>query len=92
MVYKTSSSSPAAPVPDDAFAILRDCRTFYLKQLGQLLQEAEPVSAKAVEVFRQAVGGYFDEMVAGARRSGFEGAKGLTASRISLVKEHDLEL
>ncbi|MGE5472077.1 MAG: DUF1631 family protein [Bacteroidota bacterium] len=81
-----------AQSPDDAFHILRDCRALYLKQLGQLLQEAERVPAAAVQAFQQVVGDYFDEMAASGRRSGFETAKGMTASRISLVGESDLEL
>lgn len=93
MAYQTTNSPSTVPqAPEDAFAVLRDCRGFYLKQLGQLLQEAEPVSPKAVQIFQETVGAYFDEMASSARRSGFEDAKGLTASRISLVKENDLEL
>ncbi|WP_066885748.1 DUF1631 family protein [Dechloromonas denitrificans] len=86
------ASSPASQLPADDLQILRDCRMLYLKQLGQLLQEAEPVSARAVQAFQQTVGAYFDEMVSTGRRSSFEDAKGLTASRISLVGESDLEL
>lgn len=93
MVYQsTSASGPASQLPADDLQILRDCRMLYLKQLGQLLQEAEPVSAHAVQTFQQTVGAYFDEMVANSRRSSFQDAKGLTASRISLVGETDLEL
>ena len=77
--------------PDSA-KILGDCRTLYLKELGQLLHEAEPVSDVAVRTFVQVVAAYFDEMVSTARRGGFGGASGLTASRISLVHENDLEL
>lgn len=93
MVYQsTSASGSASQLPADDLQILRDCRMLYLKQLGQLLQEAEPVSAHAVQTFQQTVGTYFDEMVANSRRSSFQDAKGLTASRISLVGETDLEL
>ncbi len=64
----------------------------YLKELGQLLREAEPVSNVAVETFVQTAARYFDEMVSKAPRGGFDEADGLTASRISLVGENDLEL
>jgi hypothetical protein len=57
-----------------------------------LLHEAEPVSDVAVRTFVQVVAAYFDEMVSTARRGGFGEASGLTASRISLVHENDLEL
>ena len=73
-------------------AILRDCRALYLKELGQLLREAEPVSEVALQIFITAAGNYFDEMVSKTPRGGFGDADGLTASRISLVGENDLEL
>lgn len=92
MVYQSVPPKTSVSTSDDAFHILRDCRALYLKQLGQLLQEAERVPASAVQVFQQSVGDYFDEMVAARRRSGFNEASGLTASRISLVGENDLEL
>lgn len=92
MVSQTTSPKYAVPAQDDAFHILRDCRAIYLKQLGQLLQEAERVPATAVQAFQQTVGEYFDEMSSSNRRSGFDVADGLTASRISLVGENDLEL
>jgi hypothetical protein len=76
----------------EAAIILRDCRALYLKELGQLLREAEPVSDLAVQTFVQSVAAYFDEMLTIARRGGFGDADGMTASRISLVKENDLEL
>jgi hypothetical protein len=74
---------------DDSAKILADCRALYLKELGQLLREAEPVTDLAVKVFVQSVAEYFDEMVSTARRGGFDDADGLTASRISLVHEND---
>ena len=77
---------------DDSAKILADCRALYLKELGQLLREAEPVTDLAVKVFVRSVAEYFDEMVSTARRGGFDDADGLTASRISLVHENDLEL
>lgn len=93
MVYRTTSQ-PNDPTraPDDAPAILADCRALYLKLLGQLLQTAEKLPPPAIQLFAQAVGGHFDDMVSTSRRSGFEGARGLTASRISLVHETQLEL
>jgi hypothetical protein len=77
---------------DDSAKILADCRALYLKELGQLLREAEPVSDLAVKVFVQAIADYFDEMVSTAPRGSFGDAGGLTASCISLVHENDLEL
>lgn len=88
----TPSAAPVNSDNPDSTKILGDCRALYLKELGQLLREAEPVSDVALRTFVQAVALYFDEMVSTARRGGFEEASGLTASRISLVHENDLEL
>lgn len=90
MDFSPASSANADSL--DSAKILGDCRALYLKELGQLLRESEPVSELASRVFSQAVADYFDEMVSNARRGGFEEADGLTASRISLVHENDLEL
>ena len=87
-----SSATPINSDDPDSAKILADSRALYLKELSQLLREAEPVSDIAVRTFVQAVSAYFDEMVSTARRGGFEESDGLTASRISLVHENDLEL
>lgn len=92
MVFPTAPQKSTVPAADEAFHILRDCRTLYLKELGELLQEAERVPPSAKLAFQQTVGEYFDEMASSSRRSGFDVANGLTASRISLVGESDLEL
>lgn len=87
-----AAKASSAFAMDESSRILRDCRGRYLKEIGQLLQEAEPPLAPLVSGFRETVGAYFDEMVSTQRRSGFELSDGLTASRISLVGEDDLEL
>lgn len=92
MVYQTAPLKNTAPTTDDAFHILRDCRALYLKLLGQLLQDAEHLPAASVQAFQLTVGKYFDEMTSSNRKSGFDVTKELTASRISLVGESDLEL
>ena len=79
-------------VPDDAWEILRDCRVFFLKQLVRLLQEAEPLPEEALRAFAKAAGAYFDDIVSTEKRSRFDQLGSLTASRISLLGEDDLEL
>lgn len=79
--------------PSDAFETLRDCRNLYLKHLGALLQDNGSLGSGAIQVIQEAAGAYFDEMVASNRRGSFQDeAGGLTASRITLVGEEDLEL
>ena len=79
-------------VPDDAWEILRDCRAWFLKQAGQLLREADPVSDEALAAYVKAVGTYFDEKTTSERRTSFDQLGNLTASNISLVGDCDLEL
>ena len=79
------------PVPDDAGEVLAKCRAFFLKKLGCLLQEVEPLPGDALQAFVTAVGTHYDEMVAAERTSRFSGLHGLTASRFALVTENDLE-
>ena len=79
--------------PSDAFETLRNCRNLYLKHLGALLQDKGSLGAGAIQVIQEGAGAYFDEMVASSRRGSFQDeAGGLTASRITLVGEEDLEL
>jgi len=85
-------SNETPQVPGDAWEILRDCRVFYLKQLVRLLQEAEALPEEPLRAFVKAAGGYYDEIVSTERRSRFDQLGNLTASRISLVGEDDLEL
>ena len=77
----------------DTFEILRDCRALFLKRLGALLQASGLVSGNAIAAIQEGAGAYFDEVVASNRRGSFaDEAHGLTASRITLLGEDDLEL
>ncbi|MGA9396142.1 MAG: DUF1631 family protein, partial [Azonexus sp.] len=79
-------------VPDDAWEILRDCRAFFLKQLVRLLQEADKLPEDALRAFAKGAGAYFEDIVSTERRTRFDQLGSLTASRISLLGEDDLEL
>lgn len=77
----------------DSFEILRSCRALFLNHLGALLLDSGIVSGNAIRAIQDGAGAYFDEMVSTRRRGSFtEEAAGLTASRITLVGEDDLEL
>lgn len=77
----------------DAFDTLRDCRNLFLKHLRALLLDSGLLSSPAVNAIQEGAGAYFDEVVASDRRANFaEEAHGLTASRITLLAEDDLEL
>ncbi len=77
----------------DSFETLRDCRIFFLKHLGALLQDSGLLAGNGIQAILHGAGEYFDEMVSSSRRGSFaEEAQGLTSSRITLVGEEDLEL
>ena len=88
----SNATKESLQTPDDAWEILRDCRAWFLKQAVQLLREAEPVPDDAVAAFAQALGAYFDEKTTAERRTSFDQLGDLTASKISLLGESDLEL
>jgi hypothetical protein len=77
---------------DNKSGILHACRNLYLKQLSQLLQEGDHLPASALQAFQKGAADFFDAMTSPQRKSSFQDADGLTASRISLVGENDLEL
>jgi len=79
--------------PYETAETLNDCRTRYLRGLGELLQASGMVSGAAVEAVRQGAGTYFDEVVDRRQHGSFEKeADGLTSSRITLVGDDELEL
>lgn len=77
----------------DSFEILRNCRALFIKHLGALLLDSQLISGQAIAAIQEGAGAYFDEVVATNKRGSFaEEVDGLTASRITLLAEDDLEL
>ena len=69
------------------------CRALFLQRVGALLQEAALLSSPAIQAIQRGAGIYFDDVVASSRRGGFRAeVNGMTASRLTLVGEDDLEL
>lgn len=80
-------------IHSDSFDILRNCRALFIKHLGALLQDSHLVSGHAIAAIQDGAAAYFDEVVATERRGNFATeVDGLTASRITLLAEDDLEL
>ena len=82
--------SPAAG--QDSYFILRDCRELLQRRLEELIRQATNHSPRAMEAFSREFSEGFDELARASQRDGFEQTNGLTASRISLVGNDDLEL
>ena len=80
-------------IHSDSFEVLRNCRALYIKHLGALLQDSHLVSGAAITAIQDGAAAYFDEVVATNKRGSFaDEVDGLTASRITLLAEDDLEL
>ncbi len=81
-------SKPASPV-----AILRDCRSLYLKRLTETLLVMPDLSQADIKVVAHGTGEFFDNIIEQAQRGGFiNEAKGLTSSLLTLVTDDELAL
>lgn len=76
---------------DDPFPLLQECRELFVSRLGEILQRGGVQSAELTDAACHAAGETHDAL-AGGGKDGFDGTAGLTASRISLVGNDDLEI
>ncbi len=86
----TSTMTPSGD--DDPFFVLRDCREFFQERLVEIARHTGISSPSVIKAFSQEIGEAYDELATATRQDGFEQTAGLTASRISLVGNDDLEL
>lgn len=95
MNIDTAADTPMTDAPATRQPLqgnLRDrSRAALLDCLGGFARDMGFTEARWVEPFLAAAGECFDELAGLKDRRGFEQAQGLTASRISLVHESDLE-
>ena len=82
----------AATSRKDSFFVLRDCRELFQRRLAEVAQQAGVTSPAVLAAFTREIGEVHDELASSAQQDGFEQTAGLTASRISLVGNDDLEL
>lgn len=71
--------------------LLAECRAALLDALLTALRDLGYQNVEGLDAAARAAGESFDELAGLRDRRGFEAARGLTASRISLVHEEDLE-
>ena len=77
---------------EDAFFILRDSRELFQRRLVEIARQSGVTSPLVLDAFSREIGQAHDELTASSQRDGFEQTAGLTASRITLVGDDDLEL
>ena len=72
-------------------ALIKQARAALLDALSDFFRDFGFSTAEAIDGLRRGAGDSFDELIGIKDKRGFEQARGLTASRISLVHEEDLE-
>ena len=88
----TDSTSLPRTSGEDSFLILRYCREHFQRRLEEIIKLAGVNSPRIIDAFSREVTTSHDELASDTSQDGFEQTAGLTASRISLVGNDDLEL
>ena len=84
-------STPTA-FAGDADSIVKECRTLFVTRVLDILRQGVVRDPAILEIVGTEIGKRHDELVASGERRGFESAKNLTISKISLVGDDFLEL
>ena len=92
MPDSTGAATPPAPPREEAFFILRDCRELFQRGLAGIARQAGLNAPAVIDAFVREIATAHDELAASSRADGFGQTDGLTASRISLVGNDDLEV
>lgn len=77
---------------EDTFFILRDMRTLIERRMSEVARQAGIGGQVVVSAFASAVGEAHDELANNTPKDGFDSLEGLTASRMTLMCDADLEL
>lgn len=92
-----ASSTIAAPPAVTAIPslssdeILHDCREFLIGRLSSVLVDCDAPVVQTIPALRRGFGTFFDEMVSAGGQTEFEQAGNLTASKIKLIDDNQLE-
>ncbi len=92
MPDRTETTNTSQPASEDAFFVLKDCRQLFQRRLVEIARQSGVMSQSAIEAFSGELGDAHDELVSAVQQDGFDQTAGLTASRITLVGNDDLEL
>lgn len=76
----------------DPFFILRDVRALIEKRLAEIAMQVGSIPVPAASTLAKAAGDAHDELASDKMRDGFESAANLTASRMTLMCDADLEI
>ncbi len=76
----------------DPFFILNECRDLLVRRISDIARQCGIIDARVLDAMGHEIGEAHDELASAQQQEGFEQTRGLTASRISLVGNDDLEL
>jgi len=76
----------------DPFFILNECRDLLVRRIADIARQCGVTDARVLDAMGREIGDAHDELASAQQQEGFEQTRGLTASRISLVGNDDLEL
>ena len=79
-------------LPSDPFFILKECRELFVRRISDIARQCGVIDARVLDAMGREIGEAHDELASAQQQDGFEQTRGLTASRISLVGNDDLEL
>ena len=83
---------PIPANPPDPFFVLKECRELFIRRLMDIVRQCGIADTGIIDAMAREIGDAYDELASAAPQEGFEQTRGLTASRISLVGNDDLEL
>lgn len=85
-------ASTPIPFSGDALSVLNECRALFVTRVVDILRQGMVRDPAVLEIVGTEIGKRHDELVASGERTGFDSAKNLTISKISLVGDDFLEL
>lgn len=83
---------PPAPGNDDRFELLRAGRALFQRQLGEIIGKSGVARPSLLAAFGRALGEAYDQLASARPREDFDETGELTASRLTLMGDDDLEI
>lgn len=83
---------PQVANTEDPFEVLRASKDFFLRRLKEIVSKAGVGKQSLLAAFGREVGDAYDQLASASPRDDFDEAGNLTASRLTLMSDHELEV